>query len=337
MPGMVLYTNHNRLSFINKETGKSYLYCFDPLCDHGDNCITNTNPYTLYYYWSMIDDCLYATQFNLETAGNDGNFYRIDPNTQEMEQVFHGNGNEFFTIYVNEQYFFFERALKDGGYEIIQFDPMTEKATTMTPPQGKTFSMLYVAGDTILVGFMDEPYVYVTNDEFVVYQNTTLVGSDIDYIDGSNVYSVTRKETSSDATARNTMLTRYNLKTKEKKVLLAVDDDTSFIATIAFDGNYIYYRLNTYTPTADGHWKRHRGTLLYRISVDGGESEPMIDFSGAHTGLEYDMYAYAAACYDGVIYCNLSSDNSPESVDIFGTITQGDDGVWVYQNVEAGD
>ncbi len=182
MPGMVLYTNHNRLSFMNKETEKSYLYCFDPLCDHGDNCITNTNPYTLYYYWSMIDDCLYATMFNLETAGNDGNFYRIDPNTQEMERVFQGNGNEFFTIYVNEQYFFFERALKDGG-----------------------------------------------------------------------------------------------------------------------------------------------------------ESEPMIDFSGSHTGQEYDMYAYAAACYDGVIYCNLRSDNSSESVDVFGIITQGDDGVWVYRSVEAGD
>lgn len=333
MPGMVLYSDPCQLYYINKTTGEKHLFCFDPLCDHVDeSCVVNSNSYALYYLWSPADGCLYASQFDMNTGGNDGNFYRINTNTQEQELVIQGNGNEFRYMYANEDYFYFTRALKDGGFEILRYDPIKEKTLTMSPPDGRLFCDLFVSGDTILASFMDDSQLYLTDADFTSYTKTELDSMMLTYMDGTTVYAAVDSDGKSTGylnTARE--LFRYDLLTQTKETILSVEDVA--LATIGFDGKYIYYRLNPLKEGSDSQAAEY-GDILYRISVDGGEGEPLINFSMEHTGLDYELYAYMVCCYDGVIYCNIRSETRGISVDEVGTITQDEDGVWVFQTIE---
>ncbi len=332
IPGMVLHTNRaygDRLFYINKKTGESRLFCFDPLCDH-QSCMATINPYAQYYVWSSADGCLYAAGYDVMTGGNDGCLYRIDTTTQESALVITGNGNEWRQMLANEQYIFLLRAQKDGSLEILRFDPIGKRCDTISPPDGKAFSDLMVSGNTCLVSFMDEPTSYLTDCDFAAYTPTAL-SSRVIYLDGATAY-VASDEQGHDVGRVNTArcLDRYDLNTGTRTRLLSVDG--AAFDPVGFDGSYIYYLLN---PLKEGTADRleEYGDILYRISVMGGEGEPLVNFDQEHTGLNGELYVYEACCYDGVIYCNVRSESREDAAAPFGTITQNADGSWVFQAV----
>ncbi len=333
LPGQVLFTtNQMELHYVNKNTGVAHSFCYDPLCD-GESCLAHTNPFARHYIWCPADDCLYATQLDPYTMGNDGNLYRIDLFTQEQEMVLLGNGNEIRSIGANDSYLFLLRYKQDGGFELVRYDPIHEEQTIIQAPDGKDFFEVCVSGDTLLVTFQDEPYAYWTDSSCHNYQKTEL--TDVVYMDQVLIYLLTdNTDQSVGLTNAARHLDRYNLLTGETTRLLSVAH--TVLEPVGFDGKYVYYILNPLNPIEPTQVLSH-GTLLYRVPIIGGESEPLVDFGKEHTELPYDLYVYEVCCYDGVIYCNVKSDKSDNSVDDFGIITQGDDGVWVYRSVEIED
>ena len=55
----------NRLAYYVPEEGKAYIYCFDPTCDHGGNCVANSLNQAIY---SEYDDRLYDAMFHYFTS-----------------------------------------------------------------------------------------------------------------------------------------------------------------------------------------------------------------------------------------------------------------------------
>lgn len=330
IPGMVLHTARaygDRLFYINKKTDEQRIFCFDPLCDHQD-CVASVSPYAQYYLWSPADNCMYATGYDMMTGGNDGHLYRIDMTTQESVLVVEGNGNEWRQMFANEEYIYLSRALKDGGFEILRYDPLSKRLETMSPPQGRIFSDLKVSGNTILVSFMDEPLSYLTDCDFASYAPTAL-NSRVLYLDGMVAY-IASDEQELDVGRVNTArhLDRYDLNTGERTRLLSVDG--VIFDPVGFDGDYVYYLLNPLKEGTNDRMEEY-GDILYRISVNGGEGEPLVNFDMKYTGLKYEVYVYETCCYNGLIYCNVKSESREYSAEHFGTITQNADGVWIFQ------
>ena len=325
LPGMIMFTDGGELCYINKRTGRQFSFCYDPLCD-GESCIAHANPLAIYYVWSPVDGCLYASQYDLTTAGNDGLLYRLDFSSQEQKMVMMGNGNEIRYLAANKSHIFMLRMQKEGGCEILRYDPIKIVTDIIAPPQGKIFNNLHVSGDIILVWFQDDPYAYLTDSSFSTYEKTEL--SNIIYMDGAKVYYATDHSGMSVGrliSARN--LYQYDLSTKETKHLLS--SDNAALDPVGFDGAYVYYLLNPLRED-DPRQIAEYGDILHRISVNGGESEALIHFDQEQTGLAYELYAYEACCYDGVICCNVKSETRGTSVDEIWTLSRAADGTWSH-------
>ncbi|MBQ7338702.1 MAG: DUF5050 domain-containing protein [Clostridia bacterium] len=346
LPGMVLLNDqeaHNgavHLTYVNKANTTEYFFCFDALCNHGD-CIGGYGGAFLFvenWIWFSGTQQLYATarppsELNL-MASSDGNLYQIDIDTQEYQLVYRGNGSEILAIYANEKYIYLRRMNADGQMDIVRFHPKSGKAKTMVPPTGRKFSALIVSGDTILVNFTDEyGQMYQTDERFSYYEPIYVPMQPI-YMDQETVYyseSTTGISVGWGVSARS--ICSYNLDTKEKRNIFTYDGEDHCVRVVGYGGGYIYYLLN---PLRGGTYV-HPGRILYRVPIEGGESEPMVNFGKDHTGLDYELFVDMVAVYDGTIYCHLKTDANGPFVDRYGTLTQDQDGVWAFRKLPVGD
>ncbi|MBQ7338703.1 MAG: hypothetical protein IJW40_09670 [Clostridia bacterium] len=349
LPGMVLLNDQEahyggiHLSYVNKANVTEYYFCFDPLCNH-HYCMGGYGgdfKWVENWVWSVADDNVYATAEPPEdvdsTAKSDGNLYCIDLDTQEYEMVYEGNGTPISQIYANEDYIFLSRQHKDGYHEIIRYDPIKKKAEKMTPLAGKQFASLMVSGDTILVIFNDNyRTIYQTNNNFSHFVATSLPLQPI-YIDQNMMYiaeNVNGVSAGWDGSARS--ICRINIDTEEKETIITYAGDEFSVCVVGYGGGYVYYLLNPIqagTTTVVSAF----GRILYRVPIEGGEPEPMVNFGKEHTGLKYDMNVDQVVVYDGTIYCHLKASNSGYFVDRYGTLTQDQDGVWTFQKLPVGD
>ncbi|MBQ7338633.1 MAG: hypothetical protein IJW40_09315 [Clostridia bacterium] len=340
LPGMVLVMDQNihwggvHLSYINKANQKEYYFCYDSLCDHSecDTGYAGMFVYPDYFVWSSVDQNLYALRGKDGTAhSSDGALYRFDLYTQEVEKVIPSNGNAFRSVYATDRYILLERYNGDSGKDIIRFDPLTDQYKSITPPQGRTFNSLYVAGETVLVAFIDDPYYYLTTTAFDEYQPTAM--RTCIYLKGTTAYGTA----DIDGNVVNTqqphrVLYRQDLLTGEMTTLYT--HENAGITTAGFDGEYIYFVLRKEDEKNSG--RSLCDTVLYRISVNGGEPEPMLDFCKENTGLRTDFYATQVRSFDGVLYVVLKQVVSDGLMDIYGVISV-EDGQWRFDTLSVGD
>ena len=346
LPGMVLLndqeTHHGgiHLNYINKRNVKEYYFCFDALCDHND-CFGGYGGdfhYVEHWVWSDADQHLYATALLPSDISvidqSDGNLYRIDMTTQEYTRVYEGNGNPFRSLYANDQYIYMTRLHTSGYTEIVRFDPIGQKAKTMSPPSGRQFSTLIVSGDTILVSFTDDYLqMYRTDTAFTDFEAVDLPLQPL-YVDGQCVI-FTQDDTGTSvgwgASARSICV--YDMETEKTSTVISYVGEDIGVRVVGYGSGYVYYLLN---PLSGGTFV-HPGRILYRVSLSGGEAEPMVNFGMDDTGLEYELYVDMVCVYDGAIYCHLKTDSKSYFVDRYGVLAQNDDGLWTFSKLPVGD
>ncbi|MBQ7338048.1 MAG: hypothetical protein IJW40_06295 [Clostridia bacterium] len=342
LPGMVLVMDQEihsggvHLSYIHKTNQKEYYFCFDPLCDHCE-CATGyaglfAQPW--YFVWSLADQNLYALcGKNFTMLNTDGALYRFDMNTQEVEIVVPTNGNSIREIFTGDRYILMQRDRAEGGCDILRFDPLSGDYQTITPPPGRTFLGIYAAGNTVLVRYMDSPYFHLTDPSFANYTQTAL--TTCEFIVGNMAYGTTDADgafTIKEALSRN--ICSYNILTNAVETL--VSQENAGVVCVGCDGDYIYYGLYD-LDESDPTKTTTRQTGLYRVSIHGGDAEKMMDFERAQTNFEADYFANQVMCFDGVLYGVLHPVKSTGLGDIYGVLTQKDDGLWTFSKLPVGD
>ena len=293
LPGILLVCDQTQgatLYYVNKESEEERIYCFDPLCKHG-NCVA----YHFYLPRNLVyhpyDDAIYGTTVQ-HGLGCGTELYRIDPQTQEIELVWQGNGNDLDRfLYAYEQYVFFVVENSEKGYDIMRYDAERDEVEQMAPPNGKAFMrFFYIQGEKIIVRFMDEKEWYQTYEDFS--QFISLGSNGMTYFDQERAIQLI----STEGEIFGFRVQYFG--SEQTKVFF--ESDVS-VLNLGYDGKYVYYA--EYIQAANGSFLLDE--MLYRVCVDDGEVEQLCPLGG--TPME-------VACYDGNIYYHVKkySDGSPD-------------------------
>ncbi len=262
-PGMLLYIVQDvqtanggigtKTAFINKATGTSHLFCFDPLCEHNsDNCIASVFSFVDgMMAYNAVSDKLYCIRSSPEFGGGGDSIYKVDMLASGATLVVESDRNEVQHIATVGKYVLWLHNLPEGGRELCRLNVESEVVDTYPTPEGKTVSSFFVSGDHIYLLFRDEVEYYLTDPAFSetrklehFYQGMGWI-----YLRGTTAYLA-------EVDAENrcyTNLRAYHVLTGEETPLL--QGDTYWFS--GFDGDCVYYHAlsdisHTYRIKADG-------------------------------------------------------------------------------------
>ena len=272
-PGMLLYVAQDvqgadgsigtKTAFINKATGTSHLFCFDPLCEH-KNCVASVFSFVDgMMAYNAVSDKLYCILSSPEFGSGGDSIYKVDMLASGAALVVKGDRNEVWNIAATGKYVFWLHDLPDGERELCRLDVETEMVDTYPTPEGKTISSFYVSGEYLYLLFRDEIEYYLTDPAFSethklehFYQGMRWI-----YLYGTTAY-LAEIDTENRC---YTGLRAYAVQTGEEMPLLP---EGSYWLS-GFDGEYVYYSLSGISNT-------------YRIKADGtGEPELFYTFDDA--------------------------------------------------------
>ena len=272
-PGMLLYVAQDvqgadgsigtKTAFINKATGTSHLFCFDPLCEH-KNCVASVFSFVDgMMAYNAVSDKLYCILSSPEFGSGGDSIYKVDMLASGASLVVKGDRNDVWNIAATGKYVFWLHDLPDGERELCRLDVETEMVDTYPTPEGKTISSFYVSGEYLYLLFRDEIEYYLTDPAFSethklehFYQGMRWI-----YLYGTTAY-LAEIDTENRC---YTGLRAYAVQTGEEMPLLP---EGSYWLS-GFDGEYVYYSLSGISNT-------------YRIKTDGtGEPELFYTFDGA--------------------------------------------------------
>lgn len=273
-PGMLLYVAQDvqtangsigaKTAFINKATGTSYLFCFDPLCEHMD-CVASIFSFVDgMMAYNVVSDKLYCIRSSPEFGGGGDSIYKVDMLASSAALVVEGDRNEVWNIAAVGKYVLWLHKLPDGGRELCRLNVETEVVDTYPTPKGKTVSSFYASGDYIYLLFEDEIEYYLTDPTFSETRKLEhfYVGMRWVYLCGTTAYLA-------ELDVENrcyTNLRAYHVLTSEETSLL--QGDAYWFS--GFDGDCVYY----HTLSDISH--------TYRLKADGaGESELFFTFDYA--------------------------------------------------------
>ncbi|MBQ9779179.1 MAG: hypothetical protein IJW22_09700 [Clostridia bacterium] len=177
-PGILLYEVQDvqtakggigtKTAFINKATGTSHLFCFDPLCTHtSGNCIASEFSFVDgMMAYNAVSDKLYCIRSSPEFGGGGDSIYRVDMMASGATLVVEGDRNDVWDITAAGKYVFWLHKLPEGGRELCRLNVESEAVDTYPAPEGKTVSSFFVSGDHIYLLFHDEVEYYLTDPEF---------------------------------------------------------------------------------------------------------------------------------------------------------------------------
>ena len=275
-PGMLLYVEQDvqgadgsigtKTAFINKATGTSHLFCFDPLCEH-NNCVASVFSFVDgMMAYNAVSDKLYCILSSPEFGSGGDSIYKVDMLASGASLVVKGDRNEVQDIAAAGKYIFWLHDLPDGERELCRLDVETEIVDTYPAPEGKTISSFYVSGEYLYLLFRDEIEYYLTDPTFSETRKLEHFywGMRWIYLCGTTAY-LAEIDTENRC---YTDLRAYNVLTGEEVPLLS---EGSYWLS-GFDGEYVYYSLSGISNT-------------YRIKADGTE-EPELLYAFDDTGLD---------------------------------------------------
>ena len=270
-PGMLLYVEQDvqsgdgsigaKTAFINKATGTSHLFCFDPLCQHKD-CVASIFSFVDgMMAYNAVSDALYCIRSSPEFGGGGDSIYKVDMLASGATLVVEGDRNDVWDIAAAGKYVFWLHKLSDGGRELCRLNVETEVLDTYPALDGKTISSFYISGEHIYLLFQDEIEYYLTDPTFSETRKIEHFhqGMRWIYLCGTTAYLA-------ELNVENryyTNLRAYYVLTGEETPLL--QEECYWFSGI--DGDYIYY----YTYSDISH--------TYRIKTDGsGDPELFFTF-----------------------------------------------------------
>lgn len=303
-PGMIFYrvqgiktpdgnTLGARMAFINKATGTSHLFCFDPLCRHDtENCIAAVFDYvTGQTVYNAVSNMLYCIRPVVELAGGGSSVYKVDMRASGATLVWEGDRNEVRNIASTGKYVFWMHEKARGGRELCRLNVETD-AVDIYPAEGKNISNFRVSGDSIYILFKDEIEYYLTDPEFSTTRKLEHLHTGIKwhYMSGHTVYR------SVDELDENrypdyvkgayycSSFTALDVLTGEERILLP-EGDAYWISGMSDDALY-YFAFSDVSK-------------LYRLKTDGsGEKELIYTF-------DYDAMAPLPENYWPFNFCAI--------------------------------
>ena len=252
-----------KTAFINKATGTSHLFCFDPLCEH-KNCVASVFSFVDgMMAYNAVSDKLYCILSSPEFGSGGDSIYKVDMLASGASLVVKGDRNEVWNIAATGKYVFWLHNLPDGERELCRLDVETEMVDTYPTPEGKTISSFYVSGEYLYLLFRDEIEYYLTDPAFSETRKLEHFYQGMRWI---YLYGTTAYLAEIDTENRcYTGLRAYDVQTGEEMPLLP---EGSYWLS-GFDGEYVYYSLSGISNT-------------YRIKADGtGEPELFYTFDDA--------------------------------------------------------
>lgn len=292
-PGILLYEAQDvqtakggigtKTAFINKATGTSHLFCFDPLCTHASgNCIASEFSFVDgMMAYNAVSDKLYCIRSSPEFGGGGDSIYRVDMLASGATLVMEGDRNDVWNIAAAGKYVFWLHKLPDGGRELCRLNVESEAVDTYPAPEGKTVSAFFVSGDHIYLLFHDEVEYYLTDPEFSATRKLEHFhwGTSWIYLRGTTAYLAKRDESQS---RRYLSLSAYDVLTGEETQLLQGDEAYWFAG---ISGDYIYY--HTYSDLS----------RTYRIKADGS-GEPELFYTLKHSDFKDTGLAEGALYFE---------------------------------------
>ncbi len=334
-PGMVLYMSQDDgaiLSYINKSTNKSHIFCFDSLCIH-ENCIARR-----FHMATNIIYCnnyLYSIKPESSLGGGGNSIYQIDLTASKAKKIYESDGNELFDIFSYENYIFFKEQKQQGNYSIIRYDTGSGKMAFMGQQGNKDFADLLISGSTIMVLFADDIYYYKTNSDFsefikINYFTTADISwkyisdgkmyANSDSIDG--VYYTPDKYRRNDI---NVVFYSIDICTGERKNIYINKD--KWMVMCGMGEGYIYYYTMEEKDVNDVI-KLLPTPELYRVNINSGESEKIFTFT-YNENLATPFNIIQMLAIEGEIYCHWTEKyNDSSSKYMHGILKKNANNFW---------
>lgn len=179
------------LAFINKATGKSNLFCFDPLCHHDtESCIAATFYFVGgYIVYNQVANALYCIKPDFNLGGGGTSLYKVDMQASGATLIYAGDANEISRVGTSGKYVFWKHSLPKGGAEICRLDVETNQVD-IYPANGKQIGDLRVSGDCVYFTYQDEINHYLTDPAFSETQKLEHfhVGINWEFLSGQTVF-----------------------------------------------------------------------------------------------------------------------------------------------------
>ncbi len=154
------------ICYYSKADGESYVYCYDPLCNH-TNCAQR---YFVLGESFLIGNRFYTFDENYDgktvvrSFGVDGTDIRIDWDSENESDMKLGSFNGYgYPEFAYGKYLFIWTSFSDGTRHTLRFDTESEKMEDLTAKTGNTFTPSFAYED-MLYGYSVEYGGYVKTD-----------------------------------------------------------------------------------------------------------------------------------------------------------------------------
>ena len=297
-PTRVIFKGNSKLYYFNKLDGESYVFCFNPLCKHGDDCISSkfmNVSFTQPIVYHSNDNRLYALRGSkFLSMSFDGSDVKIlysfsDVDTLE-DETYDRAACAYLQVYQN---YAFMTALNNetGNRDFYRYDIKNDEMLCLTGEE-KTFQ-------NVEYFFLDEDILYFCTIEEAQlnlycadldFQEATLVQTQIEgdftnaIFDGENFYMRVMKTKMKNGYERSYIdgIATYNIITNQQTVLCQLDHDNVGNLLAATD-RYLYYHL--LDEVFLGTKKRYSGlyeiendhSKVYRYDMLTGETKIVLD------------------------------------------------------------
>ena len=310
-PGILLYESSGLrapdgsivggLAFINKATGKSNLFCFDPLCHHNtENCLAAT--FFLMQdrvVYNAVANALYCIKPDLTTGGGGTSLYRVDMQASGATLVYEGDRNEISQICTSGKYVFWKHILTEERAELCRLNTENNQVDTY-PAGGKSISSVRISGEYVYLSFTDEIEYYLTDPEFRETRKLEhfTVGTNWDYLNGLTVYHSVHEvgESYPDYVRVSYFCSSFvalDVLTGERRVILP-EGDAYWVSGMSAGGDTIYYYAFSDIPH------------LYRMKTDGTGTKELIytfDYAGMDLPKDYWQFNFCSVWeFSGTLY-----------------------------------
>ena len=259
--GMTIGTQF--ICYYSKVDGETYIYCFDPLCEHKDCSAYGKQVHNLVFcnnrfYTGMLK--------NIYTFAFDGTDERILKLPEECD----GFSFLFSQIYAYDQYVYITATAPNGNYHMLKIDTVTEKIIDLTEKLGRFIGISFFYNGKIYGsdgGNLIRCDLSFENIETYAYPKWN------DYFtEGSSFITLETMKTEEGFT-KTIGIKTYDMETEEETFIKTevIGQEVSNILYI--DENYFYFTANA--PVVIGKsengydYTNNSGGKLYRVNRDG--------------------------------------------------------------------
>ena len=299
MPSRIIFANYARMDYYSKATDEIFILCFDPLCEHGIDCLSNKFYETGLINTQNLDYCKYNQRIyilrgeNLFSFAFDGSDLRNEYSYGESGKTFGRAGMIYLSCnviqylsVVGKFVVMYHENPDNGLLELAQYDVDSHEMTDLWELLGLNSCgcVGYVPCEDKIVFSITREGAYETYIYDLYEKTSTMISNDpiadLGLYYGDCIYYYSR---ANDESGRVGSVMKYDMSTGETNKLFDTDKSLEIIAVA---NDYVYFvpmdkKLVYKSDNGEEHYSYK--SQLSRISVDGGDVQLVSAFE------EYDI------------------------------------------------